>query len=71
MIQLTRLNGEVMQVNAFQVESVEANPDTRVTLMNGRQIYVRESADAVREAMRAWFRSLHAPPPDGPAGEES
>jgi flagellar protein FlbD len=72
MIQLTRLNGEAMQVNAFQVESVEANPDTRVTLMNGRQIYVRETTDEVREAMRTWFRSLHAPPPaDAPDGEAS
>jgi len=72
MIQLTRLNGEAMQINAFQVESVEANPDTRVTLMNGRQIYVRESTDEVREAMRGWFRSLHVPPPPGaPAGEAS
>jgi flagellar protein FlbD len=70
MIPLTRLNGELMQVNAYQVESVEAVPDTRVTLMNGRQIYVRESADEVREAMRGWFRSLHAPPADGPAGED-
>ncbi len=70
MIQLTRLNGEAMQINAYQVESVEAVPDTRVTLMNGRQIYVRESADEVREAMRTWFRSLHAPPPPGgPDGE--
>ena len=70
MIVLTRLNGEIMQVNASQVESVEANPDTRVTLMNGRQIYVRESPDGVREAMRAWFRSLNAPPPPAPPSEE-
>jgi flagellar protein FlbD len=70
MIVLTRLNGETMQVNSFQVESVEANPDTRVTLMNGRQIYVRETPDAVREAMRSWFRSLHQAPGTRAAPEE-
>jgi flagellar protein FlbD len=71
MILLTRLNGETMQINSFQVESVEANPDTRVTLMNGRQIYVRETPDAVREAMRTWFRSLHNPPGPVSAPEEA
>jgi flagellar protein FlbD len=62
MITLTRLNGEPLLLNAFQVEGVEANPDTRVTMMNGRQVYVRETPAAVQEAMRAWFRSLQAPP---------
>jgi flagellar protein FlbD len=63
MIELTRLNGEPLHINASQIESVEANPDTRVTLMNGRMIYVREQPAQVRVAMQTWFRSLHAPNP--------
>jgi flagellar protein FlbD len=61
-ITLTKLNGEVLHLNPFQVESVDANPDTRVTMMNGRQIYVRESCADVLAAQLAWFRSIHAPP---------
>jgi flagellar protein FlbD len=61
MIELTRLNGEPLHINASQIESVEANPDTRVTLMNGRMIYVREQPVQVRAAMQAWFRSLYSP----------
>jgi flagellar protein FlbD len=61
MIALTRLNGEPISVNAFQIEVVEACPDTRVTLTSGRQLYVRETPDDVRQSMLNWFRSMHAP----------
>jgi len=62
MIMLTRLNGEELHINAMQIESVDSSPDTRVTMVNGRQLYVRESIDGVRTAMIAWFRTIHAPP---------
>jgi flagellar protein FlbD len=64
MIQLTRLNGEQLYINAFQVEAVDANPDTRLTLTSGRQIYIKETPDVVRSAMLRWFRSMHAPGSD-------
>ncbi len=58
MITLTRLNGEEMIVNAQQIESMEAKPDTRVTLMNGKQLYVRESPEEVVQLVRAWLAGL-------------
>ncbi|MFW5750991.1 MAG: flagellar FlbD family protein [Planctomycetota bacterium] len=58
MITLTRLNGEEMIVNAQQIESMEAKPDTRVTLMNGKQLYVRESPEEVVQRVRAWLAGL-------------
>lgn len=68
MISLHRLNGEEFFLNAQQVESLEANPDTRITLVNGKQLYVREEPEEVRKLMLAWYRLVHAPLPAKPAG---
>jgi flagellar protein FlbD len=62
MISITRLNGEAISVNAFQIEVVDSCPDTRVTLTSGRQLYVRETPGEVRRLILAWFRAMHAPP---------
>lgn len=43
MICVTRLNGKEMIVNADLIRSVEENPDTVITLINGDHIVVRES----------------------------
>ncbi len=61
MILLTRLNGEQLYINAFQVESVDANPDTRLTLTSGRQIFIKETPEGVKSVMLQWFRSMHVP----------
>jgi len=58
MIVLTRLSGECILVNAHVVESVESCPDTRIALLNGKQLYVRETPDEIRAAMHAWLCSL-------------
>lgn len=60
MIELTRLNGEPIMVHAMQIESIEPGVDTRVTLMNGKHLYVREDAPAIAEAVRAWFATVFA-----------
>lgn len=64
MITLHRLNGEEFQLNAQHIESVEKNPDTRITLANGKQLYVREGPDEVRRGMLSWYRLVHGPLPD-------
>lgn len=43
MINVTRLNGKPIVVNADQIRSVEENPDTTITLLNGDRIIVKES----------------------------
>ena len=43
MIIITRLNGKSIIVNADQIRSVEENPDTTITLLNGDRIIVKES----------------------------
>ena len=43
MITVTRLNGARFVVNAELIRTVEANPDTTITLINGDHFIVKES----------------------------
>jgi len=43
MITVTRLNDQAMVVNAELIRSVEANPDSTITMINGDHIIVKES----------------------------
>ncbi|MBX6394174.1 MAG: flagellar FlbD family protein [Alicyclobacillaceae bacterium] len=58
MIALTRLNGSTVWVNAVLIESVEANPDTVVTLIGGRKIVVRETVQEVAEQATSYYRKI-------------
>ncbi len=52
MITVTRLNGKALVVNAELIRTVEENPDTTITLINGDHIIVRERmSDVVERAM--------------------
>ena len=42
MITVTRLNGKPLVVNADLIRTVEENPDTTITLINGDHIIVQE-----------------------------
>jgi flagellar protein FlbD len=42
MIELTRLNGIVMILNSDLIKTVEASPDTMLTLTTGEKLIVRE-----------------------------
>ena len=65
MISVTRLNGRQLVVNADLIRSVEANPDTTITLINGDHIIVRESVRRVVELAIEYGRSLRKLlPPD-------
>ena len=47
MIRLTRLDNHEMVVNADLVESLEATPDTIISMTTGRKIVVKEPVDEV------------------------
>jgi flagellar protein FlbD len=64
MIALRRLNNEPIMVNPDLIESLEATPDTVVTLTSGNKLLVRDSMDEVREKIIEFKRRIH-----GPAGE--
>lgn len=58
MILVHRLRGEPLYVNADLIESVEAQPDTVLTLVDGRRILVEEHPDDVVERFVAYRASL-------------
>lgn len=47
MIKLTRLDGEVLVVNAELIESINCGSETLVSLTTGRKLMVRESPEEV------------------------
>lgn len=54
MILVHRLRGEPLFVNADLVESIEATPDTLLTLVDGRKAMVTESPEEVVERIVAF-----------------
>ena len=63
MISLTRPNGHPIVVNADLIEMIESADDgtTVVLLTTGNTLTVNETPDAVREAVVAFRRRIHAP----------
>ncbi len=66
MIELTKLNGERFVVNAEQIESIEAQPDTSLVLASGRRFVVRETPLDVVEKTVAYKRRIVPLPEMGP-----
>ncbi len=58
MISVTRLNGKAIVVNADLIRSVEENPDTTITLVNGDHIIVQESMSQVVDKAVEYGRNL-------------
>lgn len=61
MIKVTRLRAAEAElvVNAELIETVEATPDTVITLTTGHKVIVQESVDAVIKLVLAYKRSIH------------
>jgi flagellar protein FlbD len=83
MIELTRLNGHPLIINAELIKFVEQNPDTVITLVTGDKMVVREAAPEVMHRVLAYRRNLihtdsalpHLPagqpvPNDAPSSQE-
>ncbi len=58
MISVTRLNGKRMVINAELIRTVESNPDTTITLINGDHLIVKESVEQVVRLSVDYGRSL-------------
>jgi flagellar protein FlbD len=62
MITLTHLKGEKIVLNANLIESLEATPDTVVTLTTGKKIVVQESVPEVARMVEEYARGLRSEP---------
>jgi flagellar protein FlbD len=60
-IEVTRLDGTALVVNADHVLTVERTPDTVVLLTTGVHLMVRESVEEVVDRAAAWQRRLRGP----------
>lgn len=58
MIWVTRLNGERLVINAELIETVEANPDTTITLLNGDRYIVKEPVEEIVERVIEYKRKI-------------
>ncbi len=47
MIEVTRLGGSVFYVNPHQIEYIENNPDTTLTMLSGKRLVVKEDYQSV------------------------
>jgi flagellar protein FlbD len=60
MIELTQLSGKTFWLNPHQIEYMESNPDTTLTMLSGKRIVVREKASEVLERIVVYRRQIGA-----------
>ena len=58
MIKVTRLNGKSYNINALYIEAIESNPDTLITLTNGKKFVVRESEKEIIHSIHTFYKSI-------------
>ncbi len=58
MIHLIRLNDSDIVVNAELIQTVEATPDTIITLTSGRTIVVKDTVDEVIRKFKEYKRDI-------------
>jgi len=59
MIELTRFNGSTFYLNITHIETVEATPDTIITLTNGKKYIVKDAAVDVAARITAFYQSAN------------
>ena len=64
MIEVTRLNGTQILVNADLIELVEETPDTVITFTTGRKIIVKESRQKVKNLVKLYRKEIFSIPLD-------
>ena len=60
MVEVTRLDGKTYYVNPHQIEYIERNPDTTLTMLSGKKLVVREDYQTVFERIMTYRRLIGA-----------
>lgn len=63
MITVTRLNGSKFMVNAELIRTVEATPDTIITLVNDIKMVVRDPIEQILAQVIEYRRQVNTPWP--------
>ena len=61
MIQITRLNGLPLVINADLIKFIEATPDTLISLTTGEKIMVKEPVEVVAKLATQYRHQVEAP----------
>lgn len=61
MIKVTRLNGSKFFVNPELIQTIEATPDTLITLSNGVKMIVKDSTDSIIKQIIDYQRLVRNP----------
>ncbi len=60
MVEVTKLNGSTVLVNAELIESVEETPDTVLSFVTGKKLIVKESRQEVKNLVLLYKREIMA-----------
>ena len=58
MIEVTKLNGNTILINAELIESVEETPDTVLSFVTGKKLIVKESRQEVKNLVILYKREI-------------
>lgn len=61
MVTLTRLDGVAIVLNAELIETIEAVPDTIITLLNDKKVTVEETVAEVVQRVMDYQRAIRMP----------
>ena len=60
MVEVTKLNGSTVLVNAELIESVEETPDTVLSFVTGKKLIVKESRQEIKNLVILYKREIAA-----------
>jgi flagellar protein FlbD len=60
MIEITRINGDRITINAEEIEIVETAHDTTISLKSGRKIAVKETSAEITEKVIEYRKQINA-----------
>ena len=59
MIKVRKINGEEMVINAEMIETVEARPDTTISLATGNKIIVKDTVSEIVQKVLEYRRLVN------------
>jgi flagellar protein FlbD len=60
MIELTKVSGDRITINAEEIETIESSHDTTITLKSGKKLLVQESSNAIIEMTITYKNKCYA-----------
>ena len=59
MIELTKLNENVIMINEDHIEIIEETPDTVITMTTGRKLIVKESRQEIKNLVKCYKQEIY------------